>query len=64
MKALETISQMVLDKQHDRPMLIIAWGRFLKMFEECYPESRPTPLAADLPKAAQNPEEHDESAGG
>ena len=38
---------MVLNKQSERPMLIIAWGRFLKMFYECYPESRPTRRAAD-----------------
>lgn len=48
MQELETISEMVLDMQMKRPMLIIAWGRFLKMFEECYPESRPTQRAADF----------------
>jgi hypothetical protein len=47
MQELETISKMVLDKQGERPMLIIAWGRFLRMFLECYPESRLTMRAAD-----------------
>lgn len=44
---LETISKMVLDKQGERPMLIVVWGRFLKMFLEVYPESRPIKREAD-----------------
>lgn len=39
MKELNIISQMVLDKQKERPILIVRWSRFLKMFLECYPEA-------------------------